>query len=477
LIFISSNFDILSLNNVFAQQIILNHSQGDNGAQVLQGTQLVSNNISHFCPANTSLQLRFIKEVIADGYIVTCTLNNPFVYVTWKDNTLGNDEIFFRVSNDSGITFSPAINLSNNTENSDFSQIAAVGENVYVAWRDSPSNIFFRASDNNGKTFSTAINLSNSSGSTRYLQIAAVGDHVYVAWRDSSGKLSFKASDNNGKTFDPTKQLSMDGTSGSPVIAAFGDHVYVAWKTSTKIFFRASDNNGKTFSPAILLSNASGTPGYVQQMVTIRNNVYITWNDNVLGNPEIFFRASDNNGKTFSPAIQLSNGTAFSDRSQIAGVETLYGNFVYVTWNDFSSGNSKVFFRASDNNGKTFSPPIQLRATEGIAMPQIVAVDDHVYVVWKGGINYIFFQVSDNNGNTFSPAIDLRPTQGSAQEPKIAAVGDHVYVAWRTLSAAGYSDIYFKSSEDNGKRWGPQLNLSSSTGLNLQFQIVVPSSG
>ena len=270
----------------------------------------------------------------------------------------------------------------------------------------------------------------------------------------------------------------MDGTSGSPVIAAFGDHVYVAWKTSTKIFFRASDNNGKTFSPAILLSNASGTPGYVQQMVTIGNNVYITWNDNVLGNPEIFFRASDNNGKTFDPTIQLSNGTAFSSYSQIAAVETFYGNFVYVVWNDFSgTSNSKVLFRASDNNGKTFDPAIQLRDTEGIPMPQIAAFDDHVYVVWKGGINYIFFQASDNNGKTFSPAIDLRPTQGSADEPKIAAVSENVYVAWRTLSAgAGYSDIYFKSSEDNGQRWGPQLNLSNGPGLNLQFQIVVPSS-
>ena len=123
LIFISSNFNILPPNNVFAQQIILNHSQGDYRAQALQDAQALSNNLSDSCPANTSLQLRFIKEVITDGYIVTCTLDNPFVYVTWKDNTLGNDEIFFRVSNDSGITFSPAINLSNNTENSDFSKL------------------------------------------------------------------------------------------------------------------------------------------------------------------------------------------------------------------------------------------------------------------------------------------------------------------------------------------------------------------
>ena len=35
------------------------------------------------------------------------------VYVVWKDNTPGNDEVFYRRSTDGGATFGSTVNLSN----------------------------------------------------------------------------------------------------------------------------------------------------------------------------------------------------------------------------------------------------------------------------------------------------------------------------------------------------------------------------
>lgn len=58
------------------------------------------------------------------------------VYVGWQDNTLGNEKVLFRASLDSGATWDPVINLSNNDEQSVAPGIALSGDNVYVAWMD-----------------------------------------------------------------------------------------------------------------------------------------------------------------------------------------------------------------------------------------------------------------------------------------------------------------------------------------------------
>ena len=83
------------------------------------------------------------------------------------------------------------INLSNNTGDSRDPQIAASGNNVYVTWEDDDTpagnnDIFFRASNNNGTSFGPPINLSNNTGFSFDPQIAASGNNVYVTWEDGT---------------------------------------------------------------------------------------------------------------------------------------------------------------------------------------------------------------------------------------------------------------------------------------------------
>ena len=282
------------------------------------------------------------------------------VYVTWHDNTPGNNDIFFRASNNNGASFITPINLSNNTGGSSNPQIATSGNNVYVTWQDNtPGNndIFFRASNNNGTSFGSPINLSNSTGGSSNPQIAISGNNVYVTWIDNTpgnNDIFVAASNNNGASFGNPINLSNNaGSSTSPQIATSGNNVYVTWYDgpfgNTDIFVAASNNNGASFGTPINLSNNT-TSSILPQIATIGNNVYVTWADYTPINADIFLAVSNNNGTSFGTPINLSNNAGFSQNPQIAAS----GSNVYVTWDDSTPGNADIFLATSNDNGTSF---------------------------------------------------------------------------------------------------------------------------
>ena len=80
------------------------------------------------------------------------------------DDTPGNSDILFAVSNNNGTSFGTPINLSNNTGFSVDPQIAVIGNNVYVTWQDTTpgnSDIFVIT---NAQPFGIPINISNNPG-------------------------------------------------------------------------------------------------------------------------------------------------------------------------------------------------------------------------------------------------------------------------------------------------------------------------
>ena len=88
-----------------------------------------------------------------------------------------NYEIFFAVSQNGGQTFSAPKNLSNNIGASVDPQITSEGNNVYVVWKDNtPGNndIFFTVSRDSGQTFSTPENLSETTAISERPQITVV---------------------------------------------------------------------------------------------------------------------------------------------------------------------------------------------------------------------------------------------------------------------------------------------------------------
>jgi hypothetical protein len=190
------------------------------------------------------------------------------VHIVWETNA-GN-EIFYIRSTTGGVSFGAPINLSNSAGSSVLSSIAASGSNVFVVWREDISGnneILYRRSTDGGASFEPTINLSNNVGSSLFASIAASGDNVYVVWGDNSSGLQilYRRSTDGGASFEPTVNLSNSLSSGvnGASVAARGDNVYVVWHEftggSNEIIDKRSIDGGASFDvTATNLSNNFG---------------------------------------------------------------------------------------------------------------------------------------------------------------------------------------------------------------------------
>jgi hypothetical protein len=343
-----------------------------------------------------------------------------YVCVVWEDLTpvTGSGsgyEIWMRVSSNNGASFGSPVRITTNTGNSLEPSVAAVGSNVYVAWSDdtpvtgsgTEPEIWLRASSNNGASFGSAIRITTNTGTSEYPSVAAVGNNVYVAWMDNtpvtgSGgtyEIWLRASSNNGASFSsPIRLTTNTGISESASVAAAGDYVYVAWQDWTsvsgsgsapEIWMRISSNNGASFGSATRITTNTGYSGD-PSVAAVGNYVYVAWHDSTSvpgsgSEPEIWMRISANSGASFGSAIRITTNTGTSEYPSIAAV----GTNVYVAWEDNTqvtgSGTlSEIWLRVSSNNGGSFGSAIRITTNTGSSADSSLATSgSYVHVAWN----------------------------------------------------------------------------------------------
>ena len=347
--------------------------------------------------------------------------------------------------NNNSISFTEPINLTNNTKDSVYAQIASYEDNVYMVWQENnpdPSDhnsnannnniqnnnnyrnydIYIKKSTDGGLTFSKEINLSKNPGFSEHPQIAISGNNVYVAWIDDASSSSSSTTKNQ------------------------------------EIYFRKSIDGGNTFDKIINLSNSSNADSYNLEITAVGNNVYAVWQDTTLPTADV--ETSSSGGD-----INADNN---SDRSSISTDE-----------------NSSILFRASTDDGNTFKKIESLSNSAFKSYPKIAAFENSAYVVWNVGIigdsnsednnanninNGIFFTKSFDSGNSFSDTIKLNSNRNSIGESQIAAYGNNVYVVWGgNPDEKVVGDIFFVKSTDNGNRFAKAVSLGEKNSLNVEI--------
>ena len=383
------------------------------------------------------------------------------------DHSYAQDEIVKKSFRN--ITYS---NISNNTGDSVYGQIAGNNDAIYVVWQDNLNeknrfnyDIFFKKSIDGGKTYDETINLSNNIGFSEHPQIAISENNVYVVWADNTfGKreIYFTKSKDGGITFNGAINLSKEIIdSHNQEIAAYGNNVYVIWQGTNisnsetrKILLRSSNDGGASFGNAIELTNNAVEMSF-PKVAAYDDNVYAAWNvedtniNNLANNEGIFFTKSMNNGNRFEQAVKLNDKNTSGELQLSVDKDN-----VYLAWGgslhkaERSTNENSVMFTKSIDNGNNFSSPIRLH--HSFQHPSNIELAQHegnVYIAVQGLVpnssnslknEEIFLITSIDNGDTFSKAINISNNSGVSECPSIAIYNNKIYLTWEDITPGNH---------------------------------------
>jgi hypothetical protein len=286
-----------------------------------------------------------------DPYLASS--NDMNIYVVWRDNSAGTEQIYFKRSTDGGASFetglSEQLTLSNNTAKSQDAiepQVASDKSNVYAVWSqgDFDSNltdIFFKKSTDGGASFGETINLSNSFNTHSTLpSLTLLND----------GEIYYRRSTDGGASFDETVNLSNDtGDSVRPELRVSAPNLFIVWQNQAvkgdDIYFKGSTDGGASFGDTINISNNKGNSMEPEFSVTNASNVFIVWQNQASNSKpnDILLKNSTDGGASFGDAINLSGTIGNSTEPDIASSND---GEVFAVWTDDTNGEKQVLFRS-----------------------------------------------------------------------------------------------------------------------------------
>jgi hypothetical protein len=194
----------------------------------------------------------------------------------------------------------------------------------------------------------------------------ASGDQVHVAWTDFrtyNWEIFTARSDNGGLTFGPNVQINQlsdtqERVDERPTLAVDGrGMLHAAWTDlrsrdpDTNIFYARSEDRGASFSPNRQLDDSKAgfdvdtdtpTNQWHPSMAAAGDTLYVAWQDNRLGNNDIFFSSSQNGGDRFRPSERVDDTGAGVSEQTSPRIAWSRG-YCFVVWEDNRSGASDIY--------------------------------------------------------------------------------------------------------------------------------------
>jgi len=260
----------------------------------------------------------------------------------------------------------------------------------------------------------------------------------------------------------------------APSVAALKDGTtWVLWQSDQSdiycdIWYRIY--NGTYWSSAKQLITSLGAD--VQPFITqiSDGSIWVVWSSDRTSNYDIFCQTSTDNGKSWSTPKQLTTNPARDINPYLA---QLKDGSIWVVWSSNRTGNLDIFYKSSVDKGANWSTETQLTtSTHNDKVPSIAeASDGSVWIVWGGDPagtgNYdIYAKISKDKGKTWSSLKQLTINFRNDLWPTILQASDGgIRLFWqsdrRDYRGVPQSDLYYKTSYDNGLTWSNDTQLTA----------------
>jgi len=168
----------------------------------------------------------------------------------------------------------------------------------------------------------------------------------------------------------------------------------------------------------------------------------------------------------WSPDILISDeGNPAALSALIGNGVAVVGNNVHVVWvSAIAQTNADVYYKRSDDGGRTWGKATRITFAGADASEAIVAArDQSVFVVWRDKRYFadgsIFFKRSRDNGKTWSDDVLLSPDNVRSAAPTLAVEGNTIYVAWEHYDL-GPGNSRLRKSVDGGATWQDPVDVT-----------------
>jgi Tol biopolymer transport system component len=319
-------------------------------------------------------------------------------------------------------------------------------------------------------TLRDTLNLSRTPERSMFPGIARAEGGMVTSWFEEGtlGGIQHRVEFDDGGFSEPRRGITIgDGTFRvlGWDVAASGRHVYDVWEERAdgqhEVMVAASEDGGRSFPRALQVSRTPGKPSWSPLLAASGPRVSVVWSE--WADDALVLAQSADGGETFPDDMRGRVGTTFGSDYGVAQS----GPDAYVVWRD-PHREGLFFFRSSDRTSQQV-PGIGA----GALSPSIVATGDDVHILWaqrvpQGERSFIWEEMlasSHDRGSTWNVRSVGRsrlcgPTDvGCGTGHVLAASGSDVVVAW--LDSFGrQAHVQAVTSEDRGASFGSAVEVA-----------------
>jgi len=367
--------------------------------------------------------------------------------------------VLFLSPTESQAQWQPDVRLTNDTATSFASSIAASGNVLHVVWTDDrdgiDDEIYYKRSTDSGVSWGADTRLTNNSADSDKPSVTVSGSVVYIVWydlRDGNPEIYCKRSTDGGISWGADTRLTNDiADSWDPSLTVSGSVVHVVWYDlrdgNDEIYYKRSTDAGISWGADSRLTNDSAWSR--KSSVTVSGSVvHVVWVDTRDGNPEIYYKRSTDGGVSWGTDTRLTNNPAASYSSSV----TVSGSLVHVVWYDSRDGSWEIYYNRSTDGGLSWGTDIRLTTNPAFsAFPSVTASGSIVHVVWYderdgNGWEEIYYNRSTDGGASWGADTRLTNNFAWSQFASVTVSDSVVHVVW-TDDRNGNYEIYYKRDQ------------------------------
>jgi hypothetical protein len=246
-----------------------------------------------------------------------------------------------------------------------------------------------------------------------------------------------------------------------------------------EIYYKTSTNGGTTWTAADRLTWNSGVSWDPALAADSSGDLHLVWWDDTVDNREIYYKKSTDSGATWTPGKRLT-WTEGTSQSPFIVVDS--SGHLHVAWEDYTPGNSEIYYKKSTNGGATWTASQRLTWSGGYCRSPVIGIDssDLLHLVWDidlGADEEIYYKKSLNGGSTWTASQRLTWTVGDSYGAKLAVDSSNaLHVVWSD-ETHGAAEIYYKKSTNGGAAWTTSQRLTWTTGTSNAPSLAVDSIG